>query len=125
MRKVKLDLKIIVPSWNFCNEDKFTANGMESKTKCRFCVSTKKGSYCTLYDEMLASDGTFTHKTAGCIRATAGFGVEVDDTLVAVDPKLIVRETVKTYNKTLSDLLKSGYPRNIAEQVAMEYVIGG
>jgi hypothetical protein len=120
-----MTLKYTVPSWNFCNKDVFTSNGLTSQERCRFCVKTRKGYYCTLHDMYLTSDKEFTYKTKVCIDATAGFAITVDEPQTpTVDPKLIIKETVKTYNKILSDLMNTGYPRNIAEKVAMEYVLG-
>lgn len=125
MRKIKVTVQYRVPSWNFCNHDGPTPDQRFSKELCRFCVSTKEGKYCTLYDKWLASDRTFTHKVDDCIQATAGFAITADEQSISVDPKLIVRETLKSYNKTLNDLLKQGYPRPVAESLASKYLTGG
>lgn len=125
MRKIKVDLRCKVPSWNFCNCDGPTPDQRYSKELCRFCKTTKAGNYCLLHDKPLAADVNFVHKTAACIKATAGFSVEVDDApAISVDPKTIIRETIKNYNKTLNDLLKQGYPRALAETIATQYITG-
>lgn len=124
MRKIKLTVEYRVPSWNFCNIDTVTAAGTVSKTKCRFCVTTKQGSHCSLYDEDLLADSTFTHKTKKCINATAGFQVTADEpTTPVVDPRLIIRETLNSYKKAVEDLVKQGYPRNMAETIATKYIL--
>lgn len=124
MRKIKLELKCRVPSWNFCNHDGPTPDQRFSKEICRFCVPTKKGHYCTLHDEWLSADKHFIHKSQACIKATAGYAISVDERAPQVDPKLIIRETIKTYNKTLSDLIKQGYPHSLAETIAVKYLTG-
>lgn len=125
MRKIKINVQCRVPSWNYCNLDVPTADQRYSKEKCRFCVSSKQGNYCSLYDSQLTSDIHFIHKNPQCIKATAGFAVSVDEpTIAQVDPKLIIRETIKTYNKMLNDLLNQGYPRAMAETIATKYITG-
>lgn len=125
MKKIKMTLQCRVPSWNFCNCDIPTDNYRFSKEVCRFCVVTKSGCYCALHDCRLTSDSKFIHKTSACIDATAGFAITVDEpTPIQVDPKLIVRESIKGYTKTLNDLLKQGYPRAMAEMLATKYMTG-
>ena len=127
MRKVKVNLQHRVPSWNMCNYDGHTADNRFSKETCRFCIKTKQGHRCLLYEEQLRSDATFVYKTADCITATAGYAMTVDEPVPEgpiVDPKRLIRETIKVYNKTYNNLLKQGYPRQIAEQVATEYMLG-
>lgn len=125
MRKIKINVQYRVPSWNYCNLDVPTADQRYSKEKCRFCVSSKQGNYCSLYDTQLTSDVNFIYKAPPCIKATAGFAVSVDEPMTPqVDPQLIIRETIKTYNKTLNDLLSQGYPRAMAEAIATKYVTG-
>lgn len=127
MRKVKITLQHRVPSWNMCNYDGFTADGRTSKDTCRFCQKTKEGYKCLLYDEQLRSDSKFVYKTKCCVTATAGYAVTADEPVPEgpiVDPKKLISETLKVYRKTYNDLLKQGYPRQIAEQIAAEYMIG-
>lgn len=127
MRKIKLALQCRVPSWNHCNYDGFTADNRPSKELCRFCVSTKKGHYCSLHDQWLTADKNFVHKTHDCIEATAGYAITVDEqvpTGPSADPKLIIRETIALYRKTVSDLVSQGYPQTMAETIASKYLIG-
>ena len=127
MRKIKLTLQCRVPSWGYCNYDGPTSDQRFSKELCRFCVSTKQGKYCSLHDKWLTADKDFVHKTPACIEATAGCAVTVDEPTPSgpkVDPKLIIAETIKSYNKTLNDLLKQGYPRSMAETIATKYITG-
>lgn len=127
MRKVKLNLQCKVPSWNFCNYDGPTPDDRFSKDKCRFCVSTKAGKRCVLYDKTLAAEEYFIHKVPECIEATAGYVVEVDEPVSTpqVSPQTLIRETIKEYNKMLNDLLKQGYPRALAESIATKHMTGG
>lgn len=124
MKNVKLNMKVRIPSWNFCTLDEFTANGRYSKETCRFCQRTKGGYKCSLYDEVLAADPTFVHKCQRCIRVSAGFP---DEELQApsVDPALIMKETIKQYKKTVQQLLAQGYPQTMAENIAEQFTIGG
>ena len=126
MRKVKTQLQFRVPSWNYCTLDDFTANGRFSKETCRFCDKTKSGHHCLLFDKKLAADADFVYKTSACIDMTAGDAVTIDEpTPVAIDPKLIVRETLKSYKKTVAQLVAQKYPRSLAETVAEKMIIDG
>lgn len=122
MRKVKLKVQCDIPSWGYCNYDGFTANDRYSKELCRFCVKTKTGHHCLLFDQDLAADPRFVHKAAGCVDASATSGYEVS-TPPAVEPKLIMSETLKSYRKTVADLMKQGYPRGLAESLATKYIL--
>ena len=124
MRKVKQTIAYKVPSWNFCNLDVFTANGRFSKEMCRFCIKSKEGYRCALYDEALHSDPSFVHKTKCCVDVTAGFAAEELPDVLAVEPKVIIAETLKQYKKIYSDLLKQGYPASMAETVATKAMLG-
>lgn len=80
-----------------------------------------------LYDEALTADPDFVHKTAACIKATAGYAITVDDQVPigpSADPKLIIRETIALYRKTVSDLVSQGYPQTMAETIASKYLTG-
>lgn len=128
MRKVKIDLQFKAPSWNFCNHDGPTSDGRYSKQLCRFCVSTKQGHYCSLHDEQLAADKTFVYKAKACIDATAGFATSVtpppEPQAPTIDPKLLIRESIMQYQKTVSMFVAQGYPQQLAEKVAMKYMTG-
>lgn len=124
MRKIKVDLQCSVPSWHFCNLDGFTADGRYSKETCRFCVTTKQGRRCLLYDESLTTDSHFVHKTSACIEAAAS-GKATAREMPAVSPKLIASEAIKEYTKLVASLTKQGYPRSLAEKIALQDIIGG
>ena len=125
MRNVKLDMKVRVPSWNYCTLDDFTANGRFSKEVCRFCVKVKGGYRCALYDEPLAADQDFVHKARRCIRMSAGYPDEVAPPVPPVDPKIVMRETIKEYKKAVAYLRSQGYPQGMAETIAEQSVLGG
>lgn len=125
MRKVKLEVAFKVPSWNFCTYDGFTDNGRFSKDVCKFCVKTKGGHRCTLFDEDLAADSKFVHKSQRCIKLTAGFAQQSTPEPLAVDPKIVMRETLKQYKDTVKQLLSQGYPKEMAETIAERFVMGG
>lgn len=126
MRKIKLSLQYRVPSWNFCNSDVPVDEFTDSKEVCRFCVSTKKGKRCVLFDAALAADENYIYKAPPCIEASAGYVVEVEEPTKqpAVQPKVLIRETIKEYNKLMNDLLKQGYPRSLAESIAAKQMTG-
>lgn len=125
MRKVKVEIKCRVPSWDFCTLDEFTADGRFSKNVCRFCVKDKHGHHCMLYDEGLAADMKFVYKCNKCIKVTAGFTLEEEPELPRVDPKLIISETIKSYKKLVGQLIDQGYPPNLAETIATQYMLNG
>ena len=126
MRKIKIELQCKVPSWNYCDIDTPTANHRFSKEKCRFCVTTKQGSYCNLFDAKLISDANFVHKVPQCIKATAGYAISVDEpTIPQVDPKTFVTTTIKAYEKLIADLTKAGYTRAVAKEVALKDILNG
>lgn len=124
MRKIKVEIKCRVPSWNYCTLDGFTANGRFSKELCSFCVKDKNGYHCMLHDEGLAADKYFVHKCPKCINVTAGFPLDEEPELPPVDPKVIIRETLKNYKQTVKQLMDQGYPASLAETLATKYVLG-
>ena len=123
MRKIKLEVKLRVPSWNFCTLDDFTPNGRFSKDVCRFCVKTKNGYHCMLHDEGLAADHSFVHKCPKCIDVTAGFQLEEEPVVPPVDPKVVIRETLTEYKKVVAQLMAQGYPPALAETLATKYML--
>lgn len=128
MRKIKIETTAKIPSWEFCNSDKPTGKLSISKELCRFCHSSKAGYKCSLYNVWLSADRALVNKAPQCIYATTWGTAEVLEEDIAdeikVDPKLIVKETLKTYKKTLAGLIADGYPQNLAETVAEQYVLG-
>lgn len=121
MKRVRMTLSYVAPGWNFCT---FEEGGL-----CRFCDKTKNGHVCRLYDVRLMSDGQDIYKVEGCKRATAGFDTIIEDaapqTTARVDPKLVIAEALKVYNKALNELLSQGYPKALAEKLATQIVTGG
>lgn len=124
MRKVKIEITTKLPSWHFCNLEKSAGLSISSEL-CRFCKKTKNGHRCLLYDKWLTSDRGLVDKTKACIKAAVhGTTAIVDNELPQVDPKYIIRESLKTYKQTVNGLLSQGYPQNLAEDIAMKYVLG-
>ena len=128
MRKVKIETTAKIPSWNFCNSDKATGKLSVSKELCRFCHSSKTGYRCSLYNCGLSDDRGLVNKAPQCIHATTwGTATVLEEDIadeIKVDPKLLVKETLKSYKKTVNELLNQGYPPNLAETVAEQYVLG-
>lgn len=128
MRKVKIETVAKIPSWNFCNLDKSTGGLSVSKELCRFCHSSKAGYRCSLHNCGLTHDRGLVNKAPMCMEATMwGLAEILEEDLadeIKVDPKLLVKETIKNYRKTVNDLLKQGYPPNLAETVAEQYMLG-
>lgn len=125
MRKIKIQLQYRVPSWNFCDSDVPTDKNRFSKEKCRFCVSTKNGHHCILYDEALLSDVHFTHKTPQCIEASAGYAITIDEAppqqeQTCKDSTAVAKAIFKEFDRIVADLVAQGYPRHIAETVARQ-----
>lgn len=123
MRKIKQTIAYRVPSWNFCNLD---GSGKIGKETCRFCVKTKLGYICTLYDTPLSSEDYKVNKYYDCVRATAGYRISIDEpvsTVPTIDPKLIVQEAIKQYKKQVNDLLNQNYPRSIAEAIVIKHML--
>lgn len=122
MKRTKVTVNFKVPSWNFCNYD--VGNGISSMV-CRFCEKQKAGYRCMLYDEPLKFDGTLLEKTYTCCKNTAGFGIEIEDEPPAADPKELMKLAINLYSKTLKDLINQGYPQEIADTVAKQYILNG
>lgn len=136
IKRVTTKITYRVPAWEFCN-GQGNAFGRPSTDVCRFCVKEKGHYRCALYNEVLGTEqGNLIKKARACYKATAGFdSVVVDeepevadeatDDIPKVDPKVIVKGTLKLYQKTYHALINQGYPASIAEQVAYEYVLTG
>lgn len=126
MKRIKSTVSYAVPGWNFCNIDSLGESITVSKQTCRFCVSSKNGKQCMLYDKPLVFDGTFVHKVRECCKATAGFESTIEEPQSpTIEPKTLMKQTIELYNKTINDLLNQGYPRAIAEQAAKTHILGG
>lgn len=130
MKKIRTEVIYKVPHWAFCNCD---ANEMNDVTKdvCKFCVKTGDGERrCLLYDEGLSYIDGLVHKAKRCKEATAGIRSVIESDRVepagpSVQPKVLIAQAIELYSKTANDLLKQGYPRPIAEQVAKQHITGG
>lgn len=113
-----------VPSWNFCNEDRLDG-GELTKHNCRFCIKSGGSYRCLLYDKPLYTDGQLIEKTNQCKLACVGVATEVsyEEAAPPVPPKELMKMTIETYTKNLADLLRQGYPRAIAENVAKQLTL--
>lgn len=129
MKKITSKISYIVPHWAFCNEDKFDIDGSKSKKTCKFCKMSKSGAECLLYNQSLSVSNGLVSKTRACEKATAGFESTIDSDRIeetpAMDPKRIIKHSVDLYIKTYKDLLNQGYPREMAEALAKELIMGG
>lgn len=120
-----MQVAYIVPQWNYCNNDNLLPGGHLQKSTCRFCLKTRAGHHCMLYDQPLKSDGEYIDKVRECCRATAGYPSSIDLAPPAptVDPRELMKQTIDLYSKTVNELLKQGYPRQIAETVAKKHLL--
>lgn len=127
MKKIKSTVNYTVPNWNFCNNDNLLIGGDMQNDTCRFCIKTRAGHRCVLYDQPLKTDGEFIYKVRDCCRATAGFASSIDEApqAPAIQPKELIKQTIELYTKTVNDLMKQGYPQPIAETAAKKHLLGG
>lgn len=125
MKRIQSQVTYTVPNWNFCNNDNLLPGGHLQKDVCRFCVKDNAGHRCVLYDQPLKSDGEFIDKVRACCKATAGFASSIAEAPQAptIEPRELVKQTIDLYAKTVNDLLKQGYPRQIAETVAKKHLL--
>ena len=131
LKKVTTNITYKVPAWEHCNLVKPGTLNKPSKDLCRFCVK-ENGTYrCALYNMPLdVAHGTMPIKAHDCKRAVAGFksiveDVKEQDKLPEVDPAIIIKATLDTYEKMRKSLLSQGYPAALAETLAKEYLLGG
>lgn len=125
MKRIKSTITYDVPNWNFCNSDNLIDGGDLSKNTCRFCIKTKSGHHCVLYNESLSVNDGLIQKVRACCKAAAGYQSSIDAAprVPTINPKELMKRTITLYNNTLNDLLKQGYPRAIAEEVAKKYIL--
>lgn len=124
MKRITSTVTYTVPNWNFCNIDRFDMGQMSKKT-CDFCIKTKEGLRCALYDETLSVRGEFVNKTQRCCKATVGVTSTVaPDPGPTIDPKDIMKQTIELYTKTVNDLINQGYPKPMADMAAKKYILG-
>lgn len=96
------------------------------KDVCRFCIKTKAGHRCVLYDQPLKSDGEFVDKVRDCCKATAGYASSIDVAPQGptIEPQELMEQTIELYTKTVNELLAQRYPRPLAEQAAKRHLLG-
>ncbi len=122
MKKVKTTVTYKVPDWEFCNCSRL---GKPTKDMCRFCVKHGKGYVCVLHNMLLdVVEGILVKKDMACIKATAGFPSEVEDT-IQVDPKTVMKLTLQEYRKAYKQLIAQGYPDAMADKLAQQITMGG
>ena len=127
MKYIESTITYRVPNWNFCNVDRFDIDATPSKQVCQFCIKTKDGHRCALYDQPLMSDGKQIQKVRQCCKATAGFASVIAPAIEetpTIKPKDLIEATINMYNKTVNELLSQGYPRQMAELAAKKHVLG-
>ncbi len=126
MKAIKSTVTYKVPNWNYCNVDRFDIDATPSKQVCQFCIKTKDGHRCALYNQPLMSNGSEIRKLDKCCKATAGYASVIEpDEAPTIQPKDLMKAAIDLYNKTVNDLISQGYPRQIAETVAKKHVLGG
>ena len=125
MKKVTSTISYRVPNWNFCNVNKFDYDATMSKELCRFCIKTRYGHQCLLYDKTLSVKGELVSKTEACCRASAGYSstINTEPDLPTVNPRDLMKQTIDMYNKTVEGLIRKGYPRAVANTVAKKHIL--
>lgn len=122
MKRVKTTVNYKVPDWEFCNGSRL---GKPTKDMCRFCVKHGKNYVCVLHNMPLdVVEGILVKKDMACIKATAGFPSEVEDT-IQVGPKTVMKMTLQEYRKAYKQLIAQGYPDNMADKLAQQMTMGG
>lgn len=126
MKKVKSTVTYTVPHWNFCNNDNLLPGGHMQKDVCRFCIKTKTGHKCLLYDVSLSAKDDMIHKVRACCKATAGFASNISEAPPAptIEPKELMKQTIELYDKTIADLMSQGYPKALATSLAKRHILG-
>lgn len=111
-----------MPNWHLCNLE---AGGI-SQEKCRFCTLVKRGKQqvhvCVLHNEpLLTEEGFQVHKCNNC-KKQANL---VEDTLQqpSVPPQELMKYALDTYSAHFKQLIKEGYPVEIAEKYARQKVL--
>ena len=126
MKTIQSKVTYKVPHWPFCNVDRFDIDATPSKQLCRFCIKSKNGHHCLLYDKSLSANNGQVKKLDQCCRATAGFESAIEPPEVpTIQPRELMKHAIEAYSKTVNDLINQGYPRPVAEQAAKQHIIGG
>ena len=122
MKKVNTTVNYKVPDWEFCNCSRL---GKPTKDMCRFCVKHGKNYVCVLHNMPLeVVEGMLVKKDTACIKDTAGFPSEVEDT-IQDDPKIVMKMTIQEYRKAYNKLVGQGYPDDMADKLAQQLILGG
>ncbi len=130
MKFIESKITYQVPHWNYCNVDKFDIDGTPSKRVCQFCIKTKQGHVCALYNEDLSVQGGKIAKISSCRMATAGYKSVItpkaeEPTVPTIPPKELMKQTIELYEKTTKDLVAQGYPHAMAAAAAKKHILGG
>ena len=125
MKKLKSTISYYVPSWDFCNKDVGLLNDV-SNTLCRFCTKVRGKYVCLLHDETLDVESGLVCKATACNKKSAA---EIDIAphsapTPIVPPQELIKQTLNIYTQTVRDLVKQGYPQQIAENVARKNLTG-
>lgn len=124
MKTIKSTVTYTVPHWNFCNVDRFDMDATPSKQLCQFCIKTKTGYMCALYNRSLSATNGQVDKTKECCRATAGFASIIDPSAPPIiNPRDLIKQTIDMYSKTVNGLINQGYPRAMAESAAKQHLL--
>lgn len=79
-----------------------------------------------MYDKSLSVNDGMISKVRECCRATAGFESNIEPAEVpTVQPKVLMKQTIDLYDKTVKELMAQGYPQPIATATAKKYILGG
>lgn len=130
MKMIRSKVTYEVPNWNYCNIDTFDIDGTPSKRVCQFCIKTKQGHVCALYNEDLSVQSNKIAKVRACCKATAGFESVIEHKAEApavptIPPKELMKQAIELYDKTTKDLVNQGYPQAMAAAAAKKYILGG
>lgn len=123
MKTIKSTVTYKVPHWNFCNVDRFDIDATPSKQVCQFCIKTKAGHRCALYNQPLMFDGVQIKKLDKCCKATAGYESVIEPAEApTIPPKNLMKATIDLYKKNVKELVAQGYPRAMAEAAAEQLI---
>lgn len=130
MKLIQSKVTYKVPHWNYCNVDVFDIDGTPSKRVCQFCIKTRQGHVCALYDEALSVKGNQISKVRACCKATAGFESVIAPKAEApvvptIPPKELMKQAIELYDKTTKELVAQGYQQAIAAAAAKKHILGG
>lgn len=79
-----------------------------------------------MYDKSLSVNDGMISKVRECCKATAGFKSDILPAEVpTVQPKVLMKQAIDLYEKTVKELMAQGYPQPIAAATAKKYVLGG